>query len=460
MALKSDRGSAGGVASGSSVDLLFSVAVFTFTFLLPLIGGTNQPALWGLYVFGSATALIVLVIRAGPEFTVSLMNPLGIASLAFLGMVLFQILNGWGQAATLPTGSYPWPRSTNVGPSLDALFRYVGFAVAFFIGFHLADKLANIRVLLWAFSFSAAFYAVIGIFEGAGLFGALEDMGGGLDDVRISGPFKGSNAFAAYLGASSLAAAGLIGMQLRDIQRRQNIVSKKEQTRRLLSALLGPLGIAVILWILIFVGIAQTGSRGAMAATIISTLVATVAVGAVAPAGGRKTGLWVSAAFLGVVVLVFGVLDSIPDRLSVFSFVDPGREKIWGTALAAYSENWVWGYGAGNFPVVYPMFQTSFDFSLPVFFAHSNIIQLFVEHGIVGGLFMLAIVSFYLVRVSSSTEFGGVPRLLCLAMATYVLVHSAVDDPIATPANAFVVMTIFGLGYSRRNSHNPSNICI
>lgn len=123
------------------------------------------------------------------------------------------------------------------------------------------------------------------------------------------------------------------------------------------------------------------------------------------------------------------------------------RLEIWGSAWELFLQRPLLGSGIGTFPLRYPAVRSPLETSTTGHFAHSDILQLFVELGFFGALLFLLVPIVFVVSFGASirkhgTDFG----LPLLAFNVLVLVglHGLVNFVIYQPLIAFAVGLLIG----------------
>lgn len=123
------------------------------------------------------------------------------------------------------------------------------------------------------------------------------------------------------------------------------------------------------------------------------------------------------------------------------------RVEIWGSAWELFSQRPLLGSGIGTFPLRYPAVRSAFEISTTGHFAHSDILQLFVELGFFGALLFLLVPIVFVVSFGASIrKYGAGFGLPVLAFCVVVLVglHGLVNFVIYQPLIAFTVGLLIG----------------
>lgn len=189
--------------------------------------------------------------------------------------------------------------------------------------------------------------------------------------------------------------------------------------------------------LLIFGGIAATYSRGAYLAVIVMLVVLMFL--------GKKQAVGIAALFAGILLIL---PQSVYQRLFAILQLDVStvtRLAIWGGCLKVFTENPLFGVGAGTENVT-NLLQNRFGINQP--HAHSLYFELLVEGGLISILFFVAVLSllvydlFYLLRSGRKWRRMGVAYLASLAG---FLVFSVFEFSLQTPKELQYFMLFLGL---------------
>jgi hypothetical protein len=221
------------------------------------------------------------------------------------------------------------------------------------------------------------------------------------------------------------------------------------------SRLLG-VGPPALLFLLVFAGLALTGSRAAL----VSALVALGVQGLVI--GNRRGRRWLLAAGLaagvaGIAALLALGTEGTFARLSSTSLDEVGggyRFEAAGATFDLFRRFPVLGSGLGSFQAAFPLVQPE---TIPGFWrhAHSDWIELFATAGAIGGgLFALGLF-FYARRlrqviVRGERSEGRAAGLAALGVLVAVGLHSFADFGLTMPANAFALAVVCGAAGATR----------
>jgi tetratricopeptide (TPR) repeat protein len=217
-----------------------------------------------------------------------------------------------------------------------------------------------------------------------------------------------------------------------------------------------------------------TRSRGSWIAIVLAAA-ATMVVLAVA-ARRRVPWRWVAAGAAGAAVLVSvasfvpirGVepLPSVKRSLELLVEQYEGstlqiREKLWRNTVAAIPDAPLLGFGAGRFPVVYPLYHRAavddehFGLDRQPVHVHNDLLERALELGIPAAAVLLALVvgaAVLTVREMSRTGSGEQLALLAgrFAALAGVCAHGMVSFPWGSAGSAVLAWWLLGRGWSGR----------
>jgi O-antigen ligase len=124
------------------------------------------------------------------------------------------------------------------------------------------------------------------------------------------------------------------------------------------------------------------------------------------------------------------------------------RDATWDGIL----KFWPVGAGLGSFPTVFPMFQPSELGGFRVDLAHSDYLQLLMELGIVGLLFLILLFTLICVRVIYLIRYWKIRRqggdiLAAASLLSLVafFLHALVDYPMRIPSNSMFAAFLAGI---------------
>jgi len=213
----------------------------------------------------------------------------------------------------------------------------------------------------------------------------------------------------------------------------------------------------IIVWLLLFAGLAFSGSRAGM----IAALVAVITQGVLLAAGEKRrrwlgAGLAIAVAGLAVVTLIgreegFGRLIGLSRGVGWSVRLD-----AWHATLGLIRRFPLFGTGLGSFREAFPLVQPA-DLAGTWRHAHNDPLELLATAGVAGlglGLVGLAALLLRLSRVlrhgrRSEDRAAALAALGALAAAG---LHELVDFSLTLPANAFALAVLVGAAASSRRS--------
>jgi len=289
------------------------------------------------------------------------------------------------------------------------------------------------------------FFGMQRVFAGATAMWGVEVPG---DPSRLRGTFINADHLALYL---EIALAVTFALAYRAVRR-----AKRE---RVLERKVIEVSVPILWWLLLFVGLAFTGSRAGLVAAGLATL----AQGALL-AGSLKS--WrlapagLMAGILGLVVVAWIGLEQGLGRLlgtSSYEVVWNQRPVVYRATLELWKKFPLFGTGLGTFEQAFPIVQPEAVSGLVWGHAHNDWLEVLATGGVLGfaillvGVFVLlgALRRVLLGSRSSSSRAIGLAGLGALVAVAF---HEAVDFGLAMPANAFALAVVLGMavGVSRQ----------
>ena len=270
--------------------------------------------------------------------------------------------------------------------------------------------------------------------------GTIWGMEVGGDPTRLRGTFVNPDHLAFFLLVVCAAVFSWMWWSVRRVLRRGAVA------RRLFHAMLPGL-----LFLLLFVGLAFTGSRAGLAAITLALMVQASLLAlhyrrwqAGVLAGG--------AIVLGVAgIALFGLQQGLGRWMTTSAY-----DITWSSRRIVYESSWeLWtlfpltGTGLGTFRQAFPLVEPA-DLRFAWLHAHSDVLELLVTAGVFGatlavfGLIMLYRRLWTVFRRGRRSEDRAV-GLAALGAVTGALAHSTVDFGLTIPANAFSLAILCGL---------------
>ncbi len=396
--------------------------------LSPLPRASNQPQAMMLW---SALIALAAALIAGRRPPPRLTPPAG--WLLSLGgglavMALFQALPlpGWrgGLPVQTPAGELVLASlSFAPGASLIAALRIAGYLIFFLIVLGLAASRRRARALgnfaFWLVAAQAAWACTALL-----LLGDIAPHGEKTAYAGMAtGSFVNRNSLASYLGMGLVLG---VALHLRPARRRRGRWRPEV------------LALAVILLALLL-----TQSRMGIAASLAAAGVVLLRAGL---SRARLLRLAVVPPVAGLALWSAGLLE----RLAEAGLSDTARPALYRQVLGMIGDRPLTGFGFDSFPLVYQMYHAP---PVPAGVswenAHSSYLTLWVEGGLVAGsLPLLAglIAGRALWRRAGRAAPGQSMALAGLGALTLAGLHASVDFSFEIPANAFLLLTLVGLG--------------
>lgn len=438
--------------------------------LAPLPFGGNQP--WAWSALALATAVLGLLWGAAALADRRLVTLERRRTLpyggAFLLLALWYALQAsgltpldwhheaWAEAAAALETPLGGSLSLTPDRTLTTLMRLATYAGTFWLALHLLRSRRRARQFLWALSLAGAAYAAYGLVSHLGGSNLVLWMEKFSYRESVTGPFVNRNHAAAYAGAGLLVTVGL----LLDRLQRTAAPAYLGWRSRLVIALDG-LGFAswllIALVLVLLVALLLTGSRGGLAATLLSLPALFLLLGR--GARGRRR-LLVPALALGAVLLLV-LLQSgqlLERRLTLPGAEGGDRMALYALALQLAAERPWGGSGLGSFAGVF-LEQRDAAFGLQPLNqvrVHNSYLELLLEAGLPAGLLQIALLASMAVvlwRGARQPGGEGAPAAIALVVALQLGLHSLLDFPLQMPGIAMTFAALLGLGVAQAYPH-------
>jgi len=159
------------------------------------------------------------------------------------------------------------------------------------------------------------------------------------------------------------------------------------------------------------------------------------------------------ASLIGFLLILFCYLlylgiSPIIDRFATAGLTDDSRVMVWSEAFEAFKDFPWFGTGLGTFKFVFPMYSPhGLDHTLVYDYAHNDYLQLLLETGVPGVLFMtmfLISIIAIIIKFQKGRKFSPLMAGLTASMS-YMIVHSVFDFNLHMPSNAMMFSVILGL---------------
>ncbi len=453
---------------------LCSVLITLVVGLSPFWLGSNRPLPWAgnAMAIGSVVAITAIAVlvegRRYPAIKI--------------GVILFPLLLiatglSWALVQTLPLGSllpaHPaWAVAgealgreltgmISVNPSQTrwALLHWATAAAVLTGSYFLARRDSNANILLNGMLLMMALAAVYGLARLSFSFDKIlwfDERAGSY----LTAGFINRNSAATYFGMGTVAALGLLLHKARRIVTRSREASGRDIAHLWTGGISGSLGFSLVVFVVLFVALLATGSRGGIGFTVVALLVL-ILLYSLRQDARRERSLtgpgWVLIVFASV-VLITGILEMsgarVLGRLMEQGLASTARLDTYQRTLAAIGDYaWI-GSGLGTFQDVFPAYRLEIAAGRQVWDkAHNDYLELILGLGIPASMLVLAGLSGLVWKAISgffnrrrNAHFAAI----AVASAVLVALHSLVDFSLQMQANAlaFALFTGLGLGQS------------
>ena len=410
---------------------------------------------------GASFAVLALVLVLGVERNSRLTLPRGVwlAAGCLVGLAVWGLLQSlaWPaglvglispqhrelarEAAALLGGPEPGrvPLSLAAAASRDTALHLAAIAAAFVAAALLAPDRRGRRWVLGAAVVGALFQIVFGAQQ---WFATADTIWGVMVPAasRLRGSFVNPDHLALFLELALTQAFALAWWAFRHRDDGESF------EKSLLS--IGPPQLA---WLTLFAGLAFTGSRAGLLASLAGTAVQGLLL-ATRTKRARRAAIGVLVGVVGLaVVAALGFEEGLGRLLGTSAY-----EVKWNDRFAVYDstvELWqrfpLTGTGLGSFRAAFPMVAPPAAADSVWLHAHNDWLELLATTGLVGagilllGLFVLGRRVYKVCRRAQRSENRAV-ALAALGALVAVALHSALDFGLTMPANAFVLAVLCG----------------
>ncbi len=438
--------------------------------------GSNRPLVW------SANALaigVVLLLASVSYWREARRYPALMLSELTVPAVLFGLGICWAGLQMIPLGSldagHPaWSVaaealgrdvyssiSVNRSETLWAILRYLTAASVLFCVYVLARRVSNARIIQRTFVVLTGLMALYGLLR---LSLSLDKIlwFDEPDTGYLTSGFINRNSAATFLGMGSLVGLGLMFQQIRSVFQKTIGESDREGIRRLSDALAGRLGLDLVLFVLMFVALLATGSRGGISFTVIAALFMMLLYSVKASVQSRSAGgrsAWVLIILL-VAVLMIGLFElsgaRLVGRLLDQGFGSASRVETYVRTLEAIRDYLFLGSGLGTFQDVFTAYRLELSAGRHVWDkAHNDYLELILGLGLPAAtLVMLSYVFLFykVVRGFFVRHRDGHYSAIAAAVCVLVGLHSLVDFSLQIQANTLAFALLLGLGLAQSKS--------
>ena len=349
--------------------------------------------------------------------------------------------------------------SINPSETLWAIVRYMTAAAVLLNVYVLARSARNARIILRMFVILAGLAALYG----------LTRLSLSLDKVLwfdepdtgyLTSGFINRNSAATYFGMASLAGLGLVIHHLRTVLQTTSQGSRREIARKLLLAISGGFGLDLVLFVLMFVALLATGSRGGISFTVLAMvfMLLLFVVKQRVRSGSEAGGLAWMMSIVAIAVLMLGVFElsgaRLVGRLLSQGLESDARFEAHAQTLQAVRDYLILGSGLGTFQDVFTAYRTELAAGRHVWDkAHNDYLELLLGLGLpaallvlasFAGLFLMVMKGFFARR--RDAHYAAISAAACVLVG----LHSLVDFSLQIQANtlAFALLLALGLAQS------------
>ncbi len=214
----------------------------------------------------------------------------------------------------------------------------------------------------------------------------------------------------------------------------------REAKQELLKGVAG-LGLAALLLTAGVLSLSRGGLMGFLGAALA---MAVMSVGREVPLRQRVVaGLVLGAVIFGALLVL--TPDSLVDRFATHS--SEGRTALWREGIGVVRDYPLTGAGMGGFQTAFLKYK-ALEGQFVVDYAHNDYLQGLAELGVIGFLMPVLMVGLVVkrsVRIAAQASEMRWVAVGCLGSVVALLIHSAVDFNLYTPANAAVFAWVCGL---------------
>jgi len=455
---------------------IMSVLIALVVGVSPFWLGSNRPLVWSANAVAVGGLLLLASVslwREARRYPALMVADLTVPFVLFsLGMCWagVQIIPlgssiashpAWGVAAqTLGRDVYS-TISINPSETLWAILRYLTAASVLLCVYVLARPARNGRIILRTFFVLTGLVAIYGLLR----------LSLSLDKILwfdepdigyLTSGFINRNSAATFLGMGSLVGLGLVIQQIRSVLQSTVGESGREGIRKLSDALAGMLGFDLVLFVLMFVALLATGSRGGISFTLIAALFMMLLYGVRVSASSRSAGgrsAWVLIIFL-VTVLMLGVFElsgaRLMGRLLDQGFESASRIETYGRTLEAIRDYLFLGSGLGTFQDVFTAYRLELSAGRHVWDkAHNDYLELILGLGLPAAILVLLSYVFLFYKViwgffvrHRDEHYSAIAAAVCVLVG----LHSLVDFSLQIQANTLAFALLLGLGLAQSKS--------
>ncbi len=438
--------------------------------------GSNRPLTWAVNAVLAGGLLIFTCLSLQLE---ARRYPALMLSTLSVPAVMFGLAMLWAGVQILPLGSsamsHPaWQVASealgrdvaatiSVNPSETrwAILRYLTAATVLLTVYVLARSARNAMIVLRTFIILAGLAALYGLMR---LSLSLDKIlwFDEPDTGYLTSGFINRNSASTYFGMASLAGLGLVFHQARSVLQSASHAGGREMVRKLSLAMSGTLGFDLVVFVLIFVSLLATGSRGGISFTMLALVFMLLLFGVRQwmRTGSQAGGVTRVMGIIGVAVLMLGVVELSGARL-VGRLLDQGlqseaRFETYSQTLQAVRDYLFLGSGLGTFQDVFTAYRIELSPGRHVWDkAHNDYLELLLGLGLPAAL--LVLFSFAALFLGALKGFFARHRdahyaAIAAAASALIGLHSLVDFSLQIQANALAFALLLGLGLAQSRS--------
>jgi O-antigen ligase len=310
--------------------------------------------------------------------------------------------------------------------SMNEISKLVVYIMIFFISLSITKRREDIRRVLITIVIFACILSLFAIIQKATWNGKIywfrELSHGGTP----FGPFVNRNHFAGFVGMVIPVGLGLA------------LDMEKVEKKLLL----------IFLSLVSTLGLFYSLSRGGIMSFLLSTG-AFISLSAIKGIRKRSTVYIVIFFSLLILYLLYLGMSPIIERFARGGLTDEERLKIWLATGKAISDFPFFGIGLGTFRYIIPMYYPD-TLQNDIYYAHNDYLQVLLETGIIGVIFIFISFSAIVVMVIKSLFMRRGPNYIymgLIASVVYITVHSVFDFNLHMPSNAIIFSLLFGILY-------------
>ena len=361
----------------------------------------------------------------------------------------------WAVASETLGRAVPTVISVNPSETQWSLLRWITAGAVLIGSYCLARNENNTSILLHTMLLMMAMAAVYGLLRLSFSFDKILWFDEQAGSYLTSG-FINRNSAATYFGMGTIAAFGVILRRARKTLTSNQETSGRDLVRLWTGAFSGWLGLNLVVFVLLFVTLLVTGSRGGILATVAAMLLL-ILLYSLRQTAGRSRSFsgpgWVLI-IIACTVLIVGVFEMsgarILGRLMDQGFDSEARLDTYRRTFVAIGDYlWV-GSGLGTFQDVFPAYRLEIAAGRQVWDkAHNDYIELVLGLGVPASLLILLGLAGLVWRVLSGffnrrrdAHFAAIAA----GSAVLVALHSTVDFSLQIQANTLAFALLLGLG--------------